>query len=132
MNKYDPTNGTLIVPIECAENNAVKCYLDALERDHPAISNVQYLDLRESMNNGGGPACLRLRVVMTQKQIEETRARVFLDESLYKDLKNWIGGHYRESLHTSDLLDPSLLLESRAALDELSQLLRLGSVYEFQ
>ena len=89
------------MPIECAENNAVKSYLDELESDHPAIGTVQYLDLRESMNNGGGPACLRLRVVMTQKQIEETKARVFLGEALYKDLRQWIERHYRESLHIS-------------------------------
>ena len=128
----DQSSCNLIVPIECAQNNAVKGYLDELESDHPAISTVQYLDLRESMNNGGGPACLRLRVVMTQKQIEETKARVFLDEALYKDLRQWIERHYRESLHISDLLDPSLLLESRTALDELSQLLSLGAIYEFQ
>ncbi|MFT4814677.1 MAG: succinylarginine dihydrolase [Pseudohongiellaceae bacterium] len=128
----DQSSCNLIVPIECAENNAVKGYLDDLENDHAAISAVQYLDLRESMNNGGGPACLRLRVVMTQKQIEETKARVFMDEALYKDLKQWIERHYRESLHVSDLLDPSLLLESRTALDELSQLLSLGAIYEFQ
>jgi succinylarginine dihydrolase len=128
----DQSSCNLIVPIECAENNAVKGYLDDLENDHAAISAVQYLDLRESMNNGGGPACLRLRVVMAQKQIEETKARVFLDEALYKDLKQWIERHYRESLHISDLLDPSLLLESRTALDELSQLLHLGDIYEFQ
>jgi len=128
----EQSNCSLIAPIECAENKAVKCYLDELECDHPAISTVQYLDLRESMHNGGGPACLRLRVVMTQKQIEETKARVFMDEALYKDLKNWIERHYRESLHVSDLLDPKLLIESRTALDELSQLLSLGAVYEFQ
>ena len=128
----DQSSCNLIVPIECAENNAVKSYLDELESDHPAISTVQYLDLRESMNNGGGPACLRLRVVMTQNQIEETKARVFLDEALYKDLRQWIGRHYRESLHTSDLLDPNLLLESRTALNELSALLCLGAIYEFQ
>ena len=128
----DQSRCSLIVPIECAENNAVKSYLDELESDHPAISTVQYLDLRESMNNGGGPACLRLRVVMTQKQIEETKARVFLDEALYKELRQWIERHYRESLHISDLLDPNLLLESRTALNELTQLLCLGAVYEFQ
>jgi succinylarginine dihydrolase len=128
----DQSSCNLIVPIECAQNNAVKGYLDELESDHPAISTVQYLDLRESMNNGGGPACLRLRVVMTEKQIEETKARVFMDEALYQDLRQWIERHYRESLHVSDLLDPSLLLESRTALDELSQLLSLGAIYEFQ
>lgn len=128
----DQANCTLIAPIECTENDAVKCYLDELESDHPAINTVQYPDIRESMNNGGGPACLRLRVVMTQQQIEKTRARVFLDETLYEDLKKWIERHYRESLHVSDLLDPNLLLESRTALDELSQLLCLGCIYEFQ
>jgi succinylarginine dihydrolase len=100
-----------------------------LESDRSPINAVQYLDLRESMNNGGGPACLRFRVVMTQKQIEETKAQVFLDEALYKDLKHWIERHYRESLHIKDLLDPNLLLESRTALDELSQLLCLGAIY---
>ncbi len=38
--------------------------------DNP-ISAMQVLDLRESMANGGGPACLRLRVVLTE---EERRA----------------------------------------------------------
>jgi succinylarginine dihydrolase len=128
----DQANYNLIVPIECAENRAVKCYLDELKSDQSPINAVQYLDLRESMNNGGGPACLRFRVVMTQKQIEETKAQVFLDEALYKDLKHWIERHYRESLHIKDLLDPNLLLESRTALDELSQLLCLGAIYEFQ
>ena len=84
------------------------------------------------MNNCGGTDCLRLQGVMTQKQIEETKAGVFLGEALYKDLRQWIERHYRESLHISDLLDPSLLLESRTALDELSQLLSLGAIYEFQ
>lgn len=122
----------LIVPIECAENSAVKSYLDELQDGHPGINAVQYLDLRESMNNGGGPACLRLRVVMSDEQIQATKARVFLDEVLYVELKRWIEKHYRESLQVSELLDPSLLLESRTALDELSQLLGLGSVFEFQ
>ena len=31
-----------------------------------------------------------------------------------------------------DLADPKLLEESRAALDELTKLLQIGSVYEFQ
>ena len=84
------------------------------------------------MNNGGGAGCLRLQGVMTQKQIEETKAGMFLGEAFYKDLRQWIERHYRESLHITDLLDPNLLVESRAALNEPSQLLCRSAICEFQ
>ena len=84
------------------------------------------------MNSGGGAGCLRLQGVMTQKQIEETKAGVFLGEALYKDLRQWIERHYRESLHIVDLLDPNLLVESRTTLNEPSQLLCRSAICEFQ
>ena len=40
--------------------------------------------------------------------------------------------HYREELAPADLADPRLLDESRAALDELTRMLGLGAIYEFQ
>lgn len=122
----------LVVPGECEEVATVHAYLQQLETENPLIHQVQYFNLRQSMNNGGGPACLRLRVVMSEEQIAECSARVFLDESLYTDLRSWIGKHYRESIAPAELVDPSLLLECRTALDELSDLLRIGSVYDFQ
>ena len=60
------------------------------------------------------------------------RANVFLDDALAAALEKWIRAHYRDRLTPSDLADPLLLDESRRALDELSQLLRFGSVYPFQ
>lgn len=128
----DTAGASIIVPTECKENSAVHDYLNQLEAEHPAIYQVKYFDLRQSMNNGGGPACLRLRVVMSEEQISQCDANVFLDDELYKDLKQWIETHYRESLAPEDLADPALLDECRNALDELSTLLRLGSVYDFQ
>ena len=47
-------------------------------------------------------------------------------------LDDWIERHYRESLRPADLADPSLLDESRRALDELTAVLDLGSIYDFQ
>ena len=123
---------TLIVPSECHEITAVKYYLDELESNNTGIDRVIYFDLHQSMNNGGGPACLRLRVVMSEAQIEATRARVFLDDDLYGELKGWIVKHYRESLAPSDLKDASLLNECRIALDDLTSILNLGSIYDFQ
>ncbi|MNJ81845.1 N-succinylarginine dihydrolase [compost metagenome] len=52
--------------------------------------------------------------------------------SLYDTLTQWVDKHYRDRLVESDLADPQLLLECRAALDELTQILKLGSVYPFQ
>jgi len=96
------------------------------------VAELLTFDLKQSMKNGGGPACLRLRVALAPVERAAVRANVFLDDALGKDLETWIGRHYRDRLATSDLADPQLLGESRRALDELSQLLKLGSVYPFQ
>ena len=56
---------------ECREVPSVQEYLMALESESPLIGKVRFFDLRQSMNNGGGPACLRLRVVMSKQQIAE-------------------------------------------------------------
>ena len=122
----------LVVPSECREVFSVYEYLTALQCESPLIEEVRFFDLRQSMDNGGGPACLRLRVVMSEQQIAETDADVFLNGSLYQRLRNWIERNYRDRLTISDIGDPNLLDECRTALDELTQLLKIGSVYDFQ
>jgi succinylarginine dihydrolase len=84
------------------------------------------------MRNGGGPACLRLRVPLTPQERGAIDANVFFDAALDAALDAWIRRHYRDRLAPADLRDPALLDESRSALDELTQLLKLPSVYPFQ
>ena len=84
------------------------------------------------MQNGGGPACLRLRVALTQQELTAVNPEVMMSDSKYQQLCQWVNKHYRDSVSEQDLADPSLLQESYTALDELTQLLKLGSVYEFQ
>jgi succinylarginine dihydrolase len=126
------SGATLIVPGECKEVAAVHEYLQWLESESALINEVCYFNLRQSMNNGGGPACLRLRVVMSDDQIANTAPRILLDEALYSELRTWVERNYRNSLAAADLQDPALLSECRTALDELTQLLKIGSVYDFQ
>lgn len=126
------SDATLIVPGECEEVAAVHEYLQWLESESALINEVCYFNLRQSMNNGGGPACLRLRVVMSEDQIANTASRILLDEALYSELRAWVERNYRDSLAVADLQDPALLCECRTALDELTQLLKIGSVYDFQ
>jgi len=88
--------------------------------------------VRQSMRNGGGPACLRLRVVLNEEELAQVNPAFVFSEELFSTLNNWVDKHYRDSLSSADLADPSLLIESRAALDELTQIMGLGSFYEFQ
>ena len=88
--------------------------------------------MKQSMHNGGGPACLRLRVVLTDDELKAMHDGVILTDALYERLNIWVEGHYRDELSQADLADPMLLDESRHALDELTGILGLGSIYDFQ
>jgi succinylarginine dihydrolase len=122
----------LVVPQECRENPRVSAYLDDLVDGSGPIGEVLVFDLRESMKNGGGPACLRLRVVLTDAEREAVKPNVWMDDARFAQLDAWIGKHYRDRLAPADLADPVLIVESRTALDELTQILGLGSLYDFQ
>ena len=84
------------------------------------------------MQNGGGPACLRLRVAMNDTEVAAVNQHTLMNDVLFSELNNWIDKHYRDRLSVEDLADPQVLIESRTALDELTQLMQLGSVYQFQ
>lgn len=122
----------LVLPQECREHAGVWRYLtNLLEADNP-IRDMRVFDLRESMSNGGGPACLRLRVVLTDEERLAVNPAVMMNGVLFNALNNWVDRYYRDRLTAADLADPQLLREGREALDSLTQLLQLGSVYPFQ
>jgi len=122
----------LVAPAECRDNARVDACLAGLVASGGPIAEVLTFDLKQSMKNGGGPACLRLRVALTPAERAAIHTNVFLDDDLARALEQWIRDHYRDRLAPSDLADPALLDESRRALDTLSQMLRIGSVYPFQ
>lgn len=123
---------TIVVPDECRRNQRVWTYLSALASQGGPIDEVLVFDLRESMMNGGGPACLRLRVELTATEANAINQHVVLNDTLHARLVQWVERHYRDRLGDADLVDPALVAEVRAALDELTQILKLGSVYPFQ
>jgi len=122
----------LIAPGECHENQNVREYLyQLIENDNP-IMDVKTFEVQQSMRNGGGPACLRQRIVLTEQEKTAANSAVFMNDELYLSLSDWVSKHYRDSMTAEDLADHQLLVESRTALDELTQILNLGSVYPFQ
>lgn len=122
----------IVAPIECRDRPRVKAFFDrVLDEDNP-VTQVIYLDVRQSMRNGGGPACLRLRVPLTPSDVDGLAARVILDDALESALSSWIDRHYRDRLTPADLADPALFVESMNALDQLTTLLGTGPLYDFQ
>lgn len=124
-------NMALIAPSECEQHTGIKRFIDELiaASDNP-IQEVHYLDLKQSMRNGGGPACLRLRVVLNERELKAMHQAVVISEHLLNQLENWVKKHYRTELTHQDLSDPCLLTESYQAFDELAGILQLQSLYQ--
>jgi len=122
----------LVLPQEARQHEGVWRYLSELVESGGPIRELMVFDLRESMNNGGGPACLRLRVALNAVEQQAVNPAVMMNDRLFATLNQWVDRHYRDRLTRSDLADPQLLTEGREALDELTRLLDLGSVYPFQ
>jgi len=120
----------LVVPHECRENAAVARYLDGLVASGGPVDELIEFDLRQSMRNGGGPACLRLRVALTDEEAAAMHGGVIMTEELYPRLVAWVEKHYRDRVEPKDLADPQLALECMAALEELERLLGLPGLYE--
>ena len=116
---------TLICPQDCEQNSRAKACTEKIVQSDNPIGEVHFLDLRQSMNNGGGPACLRLRVQLSEEQQSAFHQKVLLTDKLYEELQQWVEKHYRDRLGPDDLRDPKLIQETSDALDELNRILEL-------
>ena len=127
-------DGTMIIlaPEESRAEPPARAFLERVAASGGPVRDVRYLDLRDSMENGGGPACLRQRIVLNPQERAAIAARVFWDDALGADLEAWVARYYRDRVAGDDLRDPLLHRESLAALDELTRILRLGPIYDFQ
>lgn len=103
---------TLILPREAEANVPVKAYLDALVGGTGPIRSMHFVEVRESMRNGGGPACLRLRVVADPATID---ARFLLDEPKAERLDRIVEAHWPETIRADDLGRPELWHQCRRA-----------------
>lgn len=124
---------TLICPTETRDNPRSHAVAERLASSNGPIGRVEYVDVRQSMRNGGGPACLRLRVVLTQAEQAAANPAMRMTDDLHARLSIWAATWYRDRLTPADLADPALLDESRGALDDLTSILELGAgFYPFQ
>lgn len=119
----------IIAPKECEDHARARSAFAALSGGNKWISDVHYLDVRESMRNGGGPACLRLRVVLTEAESNAMHQGVVLTEDRYKLLQQWVQQFYRDRLSFDDLRDPKFPEEIAAAMEALSGIIGMDDLY---
>lgn len=118
----------LVAPTETQGMPSARAYCERLVQGNGPIGRVIYVDVRQSMRNGGGPACLRLRVVMTEAELAACHAGILLDEELIDDLQACIRTTYRDRLSPADLADPAFADECRLAREALLDILDLESL----
>lgn len=112
----------LLLPSEAQEVPAVMQWLEELAASNGPIRKLEFMNLRESMRNGGGPACLRLRVALTEDELAAMDQRFLLDEAKCDRIGNLIAEFWPERIAPADLGEPALwqqCLTARAALLEL-------------
>lgn len=119
----------ILAPTEAHENERVRTALDRIVADDAnPIARVEFMNLRQSMHNGGGPACLRLRVVLTDAELGAIAPGVVMTHERLARLEELVRRHYRETLTPPDLADPMVFSECVAAMRELEELLGIEVV----
>jgi succinylarginine dihydrolase len=122
----------IVAPADCAPGTPARTYLERVVAGPSPVAELHTLDLRQSMNNGGGPACLRLRVLLSAGERAGLGARVIFDDAVDRDLVALVERRYRDRLVPADLADPLFARESLETLDEITSVLGLGAVFDFQ
>ncbi len=122
----------LLLPQESEENPRVRAFVEETVARNNSINRVIYKNVRESMRNGGGPACLRLRVVLSEAEASAADQHFILDDGKITELEGWVKTHYRDRITPDDLADPAFMEESLSAMDALTRILGMGAFYDFQ
>lgn len=116
----------LVIPSEAWEHPRVRVWLDGMLAGNGPIRQVLPVDVRQSMANGGGPACLRLRVVADPAAVDP---RFMLDVAKASRIEAVIAAHWPESIHPDQIGTPALaraVTTARVALLEELQLTELA------
>ncbi len=111
----------LILPAEARANAAVWAWLQRMVAGNGPIRRIEVVDVRQSMANGGGPACLRLRVVADPASIDP---RFMVDAAKLDRIARIVAG-WPDSLMLDDLRDPAMIARIENARGGLLQQLDL-------
>lgn len=106
----------LVLPLESRENGNVWSWLGEMVAGNGPIRRLVPVDVRQSMSNGGGPACLRLRVVADPATIDP---RFMASEEKLDMIADIIARYWPETISPDALTDPGLVRQIREARSAL-------------
>ena len=121
----------MLLPEEVQNHDNCMKWLEEIKSSSP-IKRFEFVDIHQSMMNGGGPACLRFKAVVNSDELDKINKKFLLSPEKLINLRALVSKHYRDRINPDDLLDIKLMEESYLFLDELTQLLGIGSIYSFQ
>ena len=111
---------TLVLPAEARENVDVWAWLSDVIASEGPITRLEIVDVRESMRNGGGPACLRLRVQVDADSCAAIDRRFLLDDAACDRIEAVIAREWPEAIAPDDLGDPHLWEQAARARASLT------------
>lgn len=115
----------LILPTEAQANQNVWGWLEDHVAGNGPIRRLVPVDVRQSMANGGGPACLRLRVVADPATVDP---RFMADETKLDRMAEVIAEHWPETIAPDQLADPALVEKVQKARLALLDACGLGEL----
>ncbi|OHT20502.1 N-succinylarginine dihydrolase [Sphingomonas haloaromaticamans] len=115
----------LILPTEARDTPAVWAWLNDMVAGNGPIRRLELVDVRESMSNGGGPACLRLRVAADPATIDP---RFLVDPARLDAIAALVEHHWPEAIAPQDLASPDLWVQAEAARAALLDFLGLSEL----
>ena len=116
---------TLIVPTEARETPSVWKWIERYLAGNGPIRRVEVVDVRQSMANGGGPACLRLRVVADPADVDP---RFLVDEAKLDRIADVIKRSWPDEIAHDELQRPALIAAVEQARSALLEVLDLGEL----
>ena len=113
---------TLVAPTECRDTPSVWRWIERHIAGNGPIRRVEIVDVRQSMANGGGPACLRLRVVADPATVDP---RFLVDDSKLDRIAEIVRRHWPVEIDNRELQTPALIRDVEAARAALLEALDL-------
>ncbi|HET9335525.1 MAG TPA: N-succinylarginine dihydrolase [Sphingomicrobium sp.] len=116
---------TLVAPTECRDTPSVNHWIERHLASNGAIRRVNFVDVRQSMANGGGPACLRLRVQCDPADVDP---RFLVDNARLDRIAEVIGSHWPVAIESGEIQAPALVADIERARAALLDALDLGEL----
>src|SRR5260370_3598595 len=107
----------MVAPKESKSSKPARAFLERVKAQDNPVKEIDYLDVRQSMQNGGGPACLRQRIWLSNEEKNAILANVFFTPELHQTLDQWALRHYPDRLSPRDLGSPTPTHASNACRD---------------